>query len=210
MVATKEKLYKCIECKTLFKKSKSTQKACSFSCAIAIAKKQTKKEQKVKDKKLKESITDYKKKLQSKIQEIARLIDYGQVCLARQNTPKQAHGGHLFHRSGNENFAMNLHNIFLQSAQSNHFGNDDGIMRDGVVREFGEPYLEFIRGLKSTPTVKRSNEEHKEIYEVACSISNRLKKNPIVLSPNDRIVQRNLINTELGIYEQKYCEFKID
>lgn len=201
---------KCKVCKQKYTPKKNSLEPCpKQECREILFAKALEKVRKQKDKEEKESIIDYKGKLQSKVQEIARFIDYDHPCLATQRFPKQGHGGHLIARKGNENFAMNLHNIFLQSAQSNYFQNDDGLMRDGVVREFGEDYLEFIRSLKSTPTPKYSQEEYKEIYRNACTISNRLKKNPVKLSNKDRIRYRNEINTELGIYDEKYCVYKI-
>lgn len=199
---------RCKVCKNKYEPKFNSLEPCpNIECRTILFNQALTKVRKKKDKEEKESITNFKVKLQSKVQEIARFIDYDHPCLATQRFPKQAHGGHLESRKGHENFAMNLHNIFLQSAQSNHFQNDDGLMRDGVVREFGEEYLDFIRSLKSTPTPKYSHDEYKELYRKACAISNRLKKNPIKLSNKERIEQRNLINLELGIYEEKYCVY---
>lgn len=206
-------------CTNTFIQRNSFEVVCSLTCAINEGKRREelkrvkdlrlqKQLDKVRFKELKEKTVKYKVKTQSKVQEIARLIDYGQPCLAKQYIPKKADGGHVFSRKGNENFAMNLHNIFLQSAQSNHFQNDDGLMRDGVVRVFGEEYLEFIHSLKSTPVVKYSNEEWHEIYKRACSISNSLKKTPQISDSKNRIGLRNTINLELGIYPKEYLIFK--
>lgn len=153
----------------------------------------------------KEKLTDWGKKLQYKVQEVVRLIDYGQPCLARQYVPKQTHAGHVISRAAGANMKYNLHNMFAQSAQSNHFQNDDGLMRDGVKREFGEDYLEFIFSLKQTPIIKRSNDEYEQLYRNACKVANRLKKQPKKLKNIERIEMRNQINIELGIYPKEYC-----
>ena len=95
---------------------------------MAKAKKQAEKQDKLAKKEAKATITDWGKKLQDKVQEILRLIDFGQACLARQYIPKQTHSGHLVSRSAAANMKYNLHNMFAQSAQSNHFQNDDGLL----------------------------------------------------------------------------------
>lgn len=157
---------------------------------------------------LKAKIIKWDKKLQSKVQEIARWIDWQQPCLARNYVPKQSHGGHLFSRAGSANIKVNLHNIFLQAAQSNHYQNDDGLMRDGCIRVFGRPYFDFITGLKSTPLQRYNNEEYREFYQKACKIANRMKKNLVKNETQDRIRLRNEINLELRFYPEDFCVFK--
>lgn len=157
---------------------------------------------------LKAKIIKWDKKLQSKVQEIARWIDWQQPCLARNYVPKQSHGGHLFSRAGSANIKVNLHNIFLQAAQSNHYQNDDGLMRDGCIRVFGQSYFDFITGLKSTPLQRYNNEEYREFYQKACKIANRMKKNLVKNETQDRIRLRNDVNLELGFYPEEFCVFE--
>lgn len=156
-------------------------------------------------KEAKNAFVDYKKKLQSKVQEIVRLIDYRQVCLARKYIPKQAHAGHLFSRQSAPNMSLNLHGMFLQSAQSNHFQNEDGLLKDGLKETFGNEYYDFINSLHATPTLKL---DYEPLYRNACKIANRLKKEQKKLTTEERIEQRNQINIELGIYPVEYCVFK--
>lgn len=160
---------------------------------------------------LKEQHTDYKKILQSEVQKIARFIDFGCNCLALDKPPKQAHGGHVFSRKGNSNFGMNLHNIFLQTAQSNHFQNDDGLMRDGVVRVFGQDYLDFITSLKSTPTQKYTNEDYKCFLQKARKVSKLFieynKDLQQARSATSRIQMRNWANVQLGVYSNEFLTF---
>ena len=156
---------------------------------------------------LQEKVVNYEAKTQTKIQEIARLIDKGLNCLARNIPMKQVHGGHVYSQGGHSNFKKNLHNIHRQSAHSNHFQNDDRLMHEGVVREYGQEYLDFIKGLRQTPIIKLSNIEWIEKYKIACLISNRLKKKDENYSLNSRISLRNAVNLEIGIYDKLYCEF---
>jgi hypothetical protein len=117
------------------------------------------------------------------------------------------HGGHLASRGASSNMRFNLHNIFIQSAHSNHWQNDDHLMREGVKNTFGEDYLKFILELKRTPVPKYSNQEYYEFLQVANKIANELKNNLQILSPKERISKRNELNLRLGIYEKEYIEF---
>jgi hypothetical protein len=171
------------------------------------AKKQIESKEKKADKELKDIVTNWKKKLQQKINEIVRLIDKGQLCLARQINAGQLHGGHVFSSGANKNFTYNAHNIHRQSAQSNHWQNDDALMKEGLEREYGRSYLLFVTGLKQTPVPKYSNQEYQMFYSLACGISNRLKKAEKEYNLEERIELRNKINLELGIYSEEYCIF---
>ena len=156
--------------------------------------------------KIKDDITNWRVKLQTKVQEIARLIDYGLPCLAR-GTNKQKHGGHIFAKGGHSTMALNLHNIHRQSAYSNTYLNDDGLLREKLCEEYGDDYLEFIRSINHNRPLKFSNLEYKEKYETACSIANELKKKDLEYKLEDRIDLRNKTNTILEIYEDKYCVY---
>lgn len=151
--------------------------------------------------------TKWRPKLQSKIQEIARLIDVGLPCLARGYHANQIHGGHIFAKGGNSTMALNLHNIHRQSAQSNYNGNDDGLLREGLVNEYGIGYFEFIKSLRVCPALTWSNLDYHKFYKTACEIANDLKKRGLRFEKEDRIEMRNQINNALGIYGQKYCEY---
>jgi len=211
---------KCKYCKEYYEpKFKSTDPHPKKECIEAfweehkdkiIKKAEKEREAKVKREKKadKDKIKDWSKLVQSKVQEIARIVDYGQSCLARGYVPKQTHGGHLFSRGAARNMKINLHNIFAQSAQSNHFQNDDGLMRDGILREFGKDYYDFIFRLQKTPVLKLSNDEYKDLYQRACKIANRLRKGQRKLTNLERIEVRNEINLELGVYAPEFCVYK--
>ena len=157
--------------------------------------------------------TDHQKYLQTEVQEIARLIDYKCLCLARNIIPIKKNGGHVFTNAANKNFAMNLHNIFLQSAQSNGSQKDDGLMRDGVARVFGEDYLSYLVYLKQTPIMKYNNMEYKQLREKAREIINELKSaNKTLIAPRtplERIKLRNWANEKLYIYPIQFCIYPI-
>ena len=162
------------------------------------------------DKKDKDKLTDWKFKLQEKVNLIVRLIDIGLPCLARNYHPNQIHAGHIFSRGSNSSIKFNLHNIHRQSAQSNHYQNEDGLLREGLMKEYGNVYFEFISSLRGTPDLKYSNEEYHEFYRHASKIANELKKQGRIFPTTDeRIFMRNEINNQLGIYNQKYCQFNL-
>lgn len=177
--------------------------------ATLKAKKEKEREEKRKLKEKKESITDYKKKLQNVVNRIVRYIDIGLPCLAKQKHANQIHAGHVYARGGNQTIRYNLHNIHRQSAQSNHYQNDDGLLREGIVREYGKKYMDFISELRQTPRLEYNNDEFKILFKRASRIANEMKNDGKTYpTPKERIEKRNEINLRLGIYDNKYCEFK--
>lgn len=158
-------------------------------------------------KKLKSKTTNWKNELQNEINKITRLIDAGLPCLARNYVPKQMHAGHVYARGGNNTIRYNLHNIHRQSAQSNRFQNDDGLLREGVAKEYGQDYLNFISELRQTPQLTLKQIEYEQLTRKAQKIVLKLKKEGKPYSLEERIKLRNEINLELGIYELKYCVY---
>ena len=120
---------------------------------------------------------------------------------------KSTDGGHVFARKGNMNMRYNMHNIYAQSSQSNHYQADDYLMKEGVKREFGEAYLEFIISLKATPIMKYSNDELKEFSYKASAIVKELKKDLRKRSNAERVELRNKYNLQLGIYPVEFLTF---
>lgn len=209
---------RCIECKVKFKPKYFLQKFClqNENCINSSVKFvidfNSQKEIEKRHKQIKIDIENsgvFKEKLQTKIQEITRLIDKGLPCLATKVIPNQMHGGHIFARGGNSYMAMNLHNIHRQSAQSNHFQNDDGLMKEGVKLEYGSEYLEFISDLRRTPCPDIAPLEYGIIYKKACKIATKLIKLNLTYSIRKRIELRNEINLELKIYASEYCIFEL-
>lgn len=163
------------------------------------------KKEREKIKKIKEELTDYKFKLQDKVNEIVRLIDVGQPCLATQLHAKQIHAGHVYSRGSQQSMRFNLHNIHRQSAQSNWHQSDDLKMRDGIIREYGEDYMNFITSLKQTPAIKLNNTEFKRAHTIASSIVTRMRREGEVYDTIGRLKMRNKVNMELGIYNYNFC-----
>ena len=155
------------------------------------------------------TLPDWKKDLQKEINLIARIIDYGHPCLARNYYPKQLHGGHVYSVKSNDTIRFNLHNVHRQSAQSNHFQNDDGLLREGLQKEYGMKYFDFVSELRQIKSLNLSKLEYKELHKKAYKIALRLKKTQTINELSKRIELRNEINLELGIYKPEYCVFNI-
>lgn len=160
-----------------------------------------------KDKKLKEDLTNWRNKLQEKVQEICRLIDIGQPCLALKYHAGQMHGGHIYAKGGNKTMSLNLHNIHRQSAQSNHSHNDDGLLRENLAEEYGQKYADWLSSMRQCPTLKFTNGEYLEFYRTACQMANELKRLGQTFDKEGRILLRNEINTVLGIYPEEWCVY---
>jgi len=211
---------KCKECGQEFTPVRlTTEPVCQqYDCRVAyatkianksIAKKdlERKKEKRLEKEKLREKITNWKEELQNEINAIIRFLDYGQKCLARDYMAKQFHAGHVYSRGSNQTIRYNLHNIHRQSAQSNHFQNDDGLLREGLIKEYGQDYMNFISELRRTETLNYNQEDFMDFTMKARKIKNKLKKSQKKFNINQRIELRNEINLELGIYNEEYCVF---
>lgn len=173
------------------------------------AKKKVAKEKKAEKKNKENELVDWSKKLVVKMQEIARLIDAGQPCLARGNHPGQMHGGHVFSKGSNPTMKFNLHNIHRQGAQSNHFQNDDGLLREGLINEYGQDYYEFLSEMRSCEALKYTNMEYMEFYKKACKESNNLRKSgETFLTPFRRQFIRTTLNISKGIYPDQWSIYK--
>lgn len=206
----KVKPKKCKNCgQTYTPKFKTTEPCPNYDCRVALlpkvmdkVKSENKKAAARELKALKVKVTDWRKKLQLKLQEIARLIDYGQPCLAKGTTTGQLQGGHINSRGGHSNIALNLHNIHRQSAQSNHWQSDDRLMHEGVKREYGIEYYNELQSLLGFQMPKYTADDWMKMYRTACSISNELKKNLKVNDTAARIDLRTRFNKMIGIYTQ--------
>ena len=172
-------------------------------------KQQTIKRKKQDHKKEKEKFVKWKDKLQDEINKIIRLIDKGLPCLARKKLG-QIHAGHVFSRGSNLTIRYNLHNIHRQNAQSNHFQNDDGLLREGLINEYGAEYFDFISDLRRTPSLTFNNSEFQELTIKAREIVRELKSIDKEYSLKERINMRNDINLRLGIYEKEYLIYNYE
>ena len=210
---------KCKNCLDKFEpKYSSFEKYCQKEdCRIVMAIETVKKNKLAQEKKaaqkwkeekkiLSDKTKNWKNELQTEINKIVRLIDKDLPCLAR-NKGGQIHAGHIFSRGSSPTIRYNLHNIHRQNAQSNHYQNDDGLLREGLINEYGLDYFEFISNLRQTPKLEYKDFEFQEFTLKARKIVLRLFKLNLNYSLKNRIILRNKINIELGIYNEKFCNF---
>ena len=188
---------------------------CKVSYAMKIVEKNKiikKKEERKKSieekKKIRDAITNWKNELQDEINLIIRLIDHDLPCLAKGIYSNQTHAGHIYSRGSNQTIRYNLHNIHRQSAQSNHFQNEDGLLREGLVKEYGQNYMDFISELRRTPKLQYTNQDYHELTLKARKIVSKLKSADKTYNLKQRIELRNQINLELAIYNEEYCVFE--
>lgn len=212
----------CKVCKDKFTPIRSTlEPVCNkYECKVEFALKVAEKSKLKREKEVKRKNTEDKKKmkidimsddkyrssvLQPVINEIARLIDFGQPCIATENYGKE-NGGHYISVGANRTICLNLHNIHIQSFESNHWKSGDTLKYQGGIRKvYGEDYLAFMDGLQKHPPIQLRKHQMIYIYENACKIRLKLRKNEKLRSPLERIELRNQINIELGIYQEQYC-----
>lgn len=174
-----------------------------------IAKKKEERKKSIEEKKkIRDAITNWKNELQDEINLIVRLIDHDLPCLAKGIYSNQVHAGHIFSRGSNPTIRYNCHNIHRQSAQSNHFQNEDGLLREGLTKEYGQNYMDFISELRRTPKLQYTNQDYHELTLKARKIVHKLKSADKTYNLKQRIELRNQINLELAIYEEEYCVFE--
>ena len=211
---------KCKFCKTPFTpKHSTTEVACSMTCAIELSKiivtKQRNQNKRLERDKLKEkSKTEesYRVELQRKINEIARLIDVGCMCISSQKPMIKGktiiHGGHRFNVNDFRDIRYNLLNIHAQSLRENKFkrGNADGYNL-GLKMFYGEDYFNEVMNLPNKyKNMKWLKSEIIEAHSKALMIIKQLKK--INAAHNDeprnifqRIELRKKYNQILGLYK---------
>lgn len=154
------------------------------------------------------SADKYREKyVQPKINKIARLIDYLCPCIATDNFGKM-NGGHYISVGANRSTSLNLHNIHIQSFESNHFKSGDNIKYEkGIIERYGIGYLEFMKSLHQTPKLGLKVSDLELIIGKANRIIKELgSENNTLTEPREstqRIILRDNYNKELGIYDAK-------
>lgn len=152
-----------------------------------------------------ETLSDYQKILQPLVNHIARLIDYGQPCISCGLYTGKLNGGHYHSQGGNAMIRFHLHNIFLQNFVCNHHksANINGFNK-GLIETYGKEYHEYVEFtlIREYKSVKSSIPELKEAIKTARAIVNRMKPDPTIRTPKERIRLRTELNKEIGIYPE--------
>lgn len=200
---------KCKNCKQPFTKTQPLQVACSYSCAIELAKPIAKKviEKKWNERKrvYKESKTDYFDLLQKEINKIARYIDHDQLCISCQKIPKKKNGCHFKSVGGHENIRYNLLNIYLGCERCNkELGGNVHGYDDGLILVFGKEFWEYLKFqfLQDFHLLQIRETEVKEKLKIARQIVKELEQNLAKRSSQERLEMRKICNERLGIYKK--------
>lgn len=152
------------------------------------------------------SCDEYRAKyVQPIINEIARLIDYGQPCIATGKYEGKMNGGHYHAVGSNRTLALNLHNIHIQSFESNHFKSGDNLLyKEGLIKTYGLDYFERIEALKQTEPIKLTKQQLIEVKRIASEIRKTLQSDLRLKQQYERISMREYFNSLLGIYKSIY------
>lgn len=150
------------------------------------------------------------KKIQPLINQLVRIIDKGQPCIATGNYGKMS-AGHRHSVGDSRNLSLNLHNIHIQSYQSNSMKAGDHVKyRAGLIEIYSREYANFIdETLYQCPLKLWDKSDLVELRPRLQKIVNHYKKLGKEYTPKERIELRNKLNTELGIYEEKYSVFVV-
>lgn len=202
---------KCSQCKESFVPYKPLMKWCSPSCMWEAGKKQLelkqKKDNQVWKKQEKEKLMtkpDYEKLLEVEINTIVRLIDKGQPCIASGVTKFKANAGHFVAVGANKSIRYNLHNIHIQSVQSNKDRGGEPIKYlDGLERIYGKEYAEYVHYdiRRKWSYMGWTVDDLKGWIEIARLIKKELIELDNTYTPEERIQLRTEYNFRLGIYK---------
>lgn len=148
------------------------------------------------------------KYVQPIINEIARIIDHGQPCIATGNYEGKMAGGHCISVGSNRSLSLNLHNIHKQSFHSNSWkGGDETRYREGIIKTYGSDYYDYINSLRQMKPLKLTLDDLKEVKSIALEVRKELRKSEMKLPPKERIELRNYVNKTIGVYSDRFSIF---
>ena len=207
----KPKLYQCKECKEKYVKRNSTQKVCSWKCAILYAEKEKGKKEAVEKKqsnarlkkmRVESHSSDNKKHLQKAINLLARKIDmkfYAKCIDCGVKLDKQVHGSHFHNVQGNENIRWNLDNIHASTSRCNKWqGGRKPEYYDNLIIRYDKEYADYIKfdmGLKYDYVGLNSQE-----YADKLVLVRKLNRDFDTFVLKDARSARKMFNKLIGIY----------
>lgn len=194
----------CKVCSAPFEPRSSLQIVCGYKCAAKYAsEKETNK--RVKEMKTAvKTLPNIKKLLESKINKIVRLIDYGHPCISSGIPFGQymVAAGHYYSVGANGSLRYNLLNIYGQSFSDNSNGGGKGSNYGAnLIKLFGLEVFEEINALPdkykamhfSLDDLKKANNECTLIIkELSCT--------ELSWKTDERITARKWLNKRIGLY----------
>jgi len=180
------------------------------SCMIELSRRKKVEEEKQKIRVMKNNQMDvpyFKKKLQSKVQAIARHLDFGKGCISCGKPPLgMVYGGHRWAKGDYSNIRFDLHGISSQcySCNEKKSGNVDGYVK-GLEERYGLEYKNYVQMLPHIyPETKLNLSEIRLAYAKAVKIEGELNRNKKLLSPIEVIEKKNQINEDIGYHIHKF------
>lgn len=206
---------KCKHCKKPFQPTKTTQTACSLSCAVKLAEKKEGKmilrqaqRKEVKEMAIKlKTLADYKKDLQVEVNRLVRLIDQDCSCISCGTLNGKENAGHYYSVGARPNLRFHLMNIWKQCEHCNtHLSANLIEYRANLVKLIGEQHLEFLSDLNVMyKDLKLMQHEVSEAIILAKQAVKEVvklnKTEKLPRSIEQRIKLRKKYNTLLNIYK---------
>lgn len=186
---------------------KTNKKVCNVCVGLVLKPiKEAEKQKKVELAAKKEALmtlSDYKKQLEEKINEIVRLIDRDQNCISCNNKPNKLFAGHYHSVGSQQPIRFNLLNIYGQCYSCN--GEKGGLLLQygqGLINNFGKEHKEYCEFelLRTFKTIKLDKFEILEAKKIATELCKFLKLENKTYSPIERIELRNKFNRMISIY----------
>ena len=203
---------KCKNCKINFKPKYPLQKFCfgneeCRNAAYQFAIDQKQKSWNKRKKKLKEelkTLSDYKKDLETEINKIVRLIDYGSNCMMCDKPMNKKNACHYHSVGSNESLRFNLHNIHIGCENCNTHKSGNIIEYDEtLIKYYGSEYWEYVKfDIKRLyKLIKLSKDDIKLLIKKARLIVKELENCNKIRTFKERKQLRDIYNKELGIYD---------
>jgi len=201
---------KCLQCKERFKPQRNTQVVCSPVCAYEYgksdkARKDRQKDWKRRKPKLKEnamSLSEHKKKLETEINTIVRILDDFQPCMMCGTKIQKQFACHYHAVGANDSLRFNLFNIWggCYSCNGNKGGNIIGY-DEKLIETYGREKWEYVKFdlVREYPAIKLTVPEIKEAKQKAKKIIKELEVRKYSVA--ERWAFRSLINKKLDIYK---------
>ncbi len=186
---------------------KTNKKVCNVCVGLVLKPiKEAEKQKKVELAAKKEALmtlSDYKKQLEEKVNEIVRLIDKDQNCISCNNKPNKLFAGHYHSVGSQQPIRFNLLNIYGQCYSCN--GEKGGLLLQygqGLINNFGKEHKEYCEFelLRTFKTIKLDKFEILEAKKIATELCRFLKLENKTYSPNERLELRKKFNNMIGIY----------
>lgn len=167
------------------------------------AKKDVEKNEKIETKRLKKEIktsAELKKYLQTKVNEIVRLIDSEQPCISCNHGhfswTRRKQAGHFYSVGSSSTIRFHLDNIHTQCSICNeHLSGNERKYAKGLIERYGQEYLNSVIQLKQIQPIKLEKYQIEEIIKIANKILRNIKKGSDYT--------RDEVNELLGIYNAK-------